>query len=298
MTSKQLGYFIVFSFLFSCMPQDYVMNNDLLSDYQNYCLKLKSIEDFTIRNQPRDPLNSLASKEKIAETIQRLQEKPDSYHIFLWKAFLTMQDRYIDRKWIDLEPLLQTEKLTLANSTLHGQHLDYYEYLVGEKAFVFPGNILHDVYLEFCVDKRDAPLGRPGNVLSVETGLIKEINQPYDDFMEKNLYPYDSALGLALRCKEVKETALKYPILKDIRISYDLIQNRQFHYYGFKIGISFIKSLNKRPYKNLSLSIQSGLGPFRNYYEQETYHIDVCKEFKPGDGLGELRFWGSAAGGE
>ncbi|MFH1227020.1 MAG: hypothetical protein V1701_03830 [Planctomycetota bacterium] len=219
-----------------------------------------------------------------------VKEESSSYQRVLWKASHTVKEYCLDREWLELKSSLQNQGLVcISSNEYYSEHFcgeAIRRYMVRKDIYFTNIDYPHDLYIELSMEKIQEQIGK---VLAAEAGLVSEINAPYNWVMKQKRYLTDSAVSRVLETDEVKETALKFPIIDKIEITYDLMKGREgYGPYGFRVYLIF-RAQDGKGGATLHFTVESGLDPVRFRDEQKS-----SEEFISQDTLGKIKFRGGS----
>ena len=242
----------------------------------------------TLELRPSGGLNTLRS-----DLRQVIREERDSYHLLLWRAMHLVGDACDNQPWPKVAHALRKQNFVLLRN-VDGQHGRYSRYLVQRAVFQSRNGAKFDMFLEFNTH-RDISTNQPTVevVAAVYATTDAKVELPFSQFAARQPFPEGTVLQRLLEAKEVRESAEKYPILKDLEVCYRSIW---FHstvpshrYCGFYVRPTFVLEAGKEcPGMSLSLAAESGLDPV-----MIGGVMTPTNEFLAADTLDGFSTWGS-----
>ena len=220
-------------------------------------------------------------------------EQPDQFHHIIRDAELSEQSRSVGHQWKVVEAQF-TASGYKPILTRDNQYTADYEYLIRPAAWVSQSGISHDLIIVATVDRRDSskvPTARPNEVMSVAAGLIAKPNLAYSKVAADQVYPARSAVGYCVATPEFRDAVKKYPFVKQVEVSYDLVRDWYSDVvpYGFHVSLELGKSAtNDDAGIQLFFSVESGLDA-----AQDCAGHSLAEKGPQRPLFGGVRFWGS-----
>jgi hypothetical protein len=222
-----------------------------------------------------------------------LRGKSLSCHEFLRKSSSLVESFCQGKEWPAAKALMKKEGFSQLDSWRggNGDHLEAH-FLVRKNVHVAAREGAEDYLIILRVHFREKQKNDPGIVREAISALVLSFNQPYEKAIKLAKYPEGSVIKRILSAEEVKNEADKWPILKNVQISYGLIFNRwsELQPHGFNGIVEFAASPERDVgQKSISFSVASGLDPLQFWDGKKN-----LRGFKPEDKLYDLEFRGSA----
>jgi len=213
-------------------------------------------------------------------------------HRLIRDAEVAIQPKAVGRPWSEVrESYLVAGHSWVSSDEM--QHVTDHRFLIRPKAWLASDGTPHDLIVDTTVDRcdpKEVEGAQPDHVLSVEAGLVATPKILYAQAVKQRLYPEGSVMDLCLAQPEVIEAAAKYPILNEVKITYDLIRDRWSDCvpFGFHILVD-LESKDGDAGQRLSFSVAGDLDPIQDWSGQR-----FPVEFSPSNELGDFRHWGGS----
>jgi len=208
-------------------------------------------------------------------------------------ASLLVQERYLHRPWeqVRADLVKQGLKIPVARDS---RYLLMFDVPVKAGALKLKG-VSFDLLLEITVDKRTkevAASARKNHVIGVTASLRGDVQMRMADVLESAVFAPKSVLGRALLVVSEKKHDGGHPVLKQIKLSYDLIRgHREWVWpYGYHLEVSFCDTPKGKWKKTVYLSVLSS-----EDLPRDRDHKPVM-DWKGWEntGLDDIHLWGSA----
>ena len=221
------------------------------------------------------------------------ESKQCTYQRPLRDATHLARDASLDHPWTDVKSALDQQGLREMQS--HDDECSSrYRFLVSPDVWAAYDETAHSLFLEFIVDRRkkeDFADAKPGRVTKVVAGLRATPNRPYAAVVARRPYPCGSVLARGIRLANASAAAKKYPVLKEIEVSYDFLHNRWLDTVpqGFELRLTFGASRrDDRRGKSLFFPVESRLDALQDWDGNALQKGYISK-----DSLGKFEGWGS-----
>jgi hypothetical protein len=223
----------------------------------------------------------------------RCADESLSCHRLLRDATHDVRRVTINRSWRAVESQLRRQGLRQVQESDSGSSARY-RYVVPDQGWYDAAGRVWTLYLDFTVTQSRTGTflnGRQPLVVAASAGLLLKPNGLYSQELAAGGYPEDSILSHGLRTPDVSDAARKYPIIKEIDIRYDYLQNRwirnsaQGFYLALTIGDSPQNDLRGARFQ---MTAQSNLDP-----EHSWQNSWLLPPFIGEDTIGDLSCHGS-----
>lgn len=221
-------------------------------------------------------------------------DQPDQFHRLVREAALDEQSKAVGRTWEEVRARYDAAGYVPV-SARENQITTDRVYLVRAAAWSSRTGLSHDLVVKTSVDGRDPAKSadaKPGEVVFATAGLVARPEVEFAKLSADGAYPSDSAVGRCLATAEFREAVTKYPIVKRVEVTYDLIRDRWLDAvpYGFHVWIDLGESLQSDDAgSRLFFTVESGLDPPEDWHGQR-----LPAETGARPVFGEVRYWGGS----
>jgi hypothetical protein len=210
----------------------------------------------------------------------------DQFHKIIRDAEMSVRPQADGKPWKEVQTQFDRAGYQPL-SKKHGEDQIEHRFLIRKNAWAASNGTQHQLIFNITVVHKT-------HVTGVDAGLVGLPNIPFQQAIRDELYPPRSAVGLCLAHSEVVESAKKFPILKEIEVTYDLIDDRRNwpdpETFGFHVLVELGKSAaNDRSGRRMYFTVESGLDP-----PQDSSGQPMTQGFVPSFVLGVVRQCGAS----